>query len=86
MNAYERITRNTAEVVTEEEVRELAEDPEGKRVYVGYEPSGVLHLGHLLTANKLIDLQEAGMEVVVLLADVHAYLNDKGSFEEIRAT
>ncbi|AAG20359.1 MULTISPECIES: tyrosine--tRNA ligase [Halobacterium] len=86
MNAYERITRNTAEVVTEEEVRELAEDPEGKRVYVGYEPSGVLHLGHLLTANKLMDLQDAGMEVVVLLADVHAYLNDKGSFEEIRAT
>ncbi|MDL0140956.1 tyrosine--tRNA ligase, partial [Halobacterium salinarum] len=86
MDAYERITRNTAEVVTEEEVRELAEDPEGKRVYVGYEPSGVLHLGHLLTANKLMDLQDAGMEVVVLLADVHAYLNDKGSFEEIRAT
>jgi len=37
----------------------------------------------MLTANKLIDLQEAGMEVVVLLADVHAYLNDKGTFEEI---
>jgi len=86
MDAYERITRNTAEVVTEEEVRELAEDPEGKRVYVGYEPSGVLHLGHLLTANKLMDLQDAGMEVVVLLADVHAYLNDKGTFEEIRDT
>jgi len=86
MDAYERITRNTAEVVTEEEVRELAADPEGKRVYVGYEPSGVLHLGHLLAANKLIDLQEAGMQVVVLLADVHAYLNDKGTFEEIRAT
>jgi len=27
MDAYERITRNTAEVVTEAEVRELAEDP-----------------------------------------------------------
>jgi tyrosyl-tRNA synthetase len=40
----------------------------------------------MLTANKLIDLQEAGFEVVVLLADVHAYLNDKGSFEEIRET
>jgi tyrosyl-tRNA synthetase len=86
MDAYERITRNAAEVVTDEEVRELAADPEGKRAYVGYEPSGVLHLGHLLTANKLIDLQEAGMEVVVLLADVHAYLNGKGTFEEIRET
>jgi tyrosyl-tRNA synthetase len=86
MDTYELVTRNAAEVVTEEELRSLAADPEGKRAYVGYEPSGVLHIGHLLTANKLIDLQEAGFEVVVLLADVHAYLNDKGSVEEIRAT
>ncbi|WP_312909265.1 tyrosine--tRNA ligase [Natronosalvus caseinilyticus] len=86
MDTYDLITRNVDEVVTDEEVHELAADPAGKRVYVGYEPSGVLHLGHLLTANKLIDLQEAGMEVIVLLADVHAYLNGKGTFEEIRDT
>jgi tyrosyl-tRNA synthetase len=67
-------------------VEALAADPEGRRVYVGYEPSGVLHIGHMLTTNKLIDLQEAGFEVVVLLADVHAYLNGKGTFEEIRET
>jgi tyrosyl-tRNA synthetase len=86
MDAYELISRNAEELVTEAEVRELAENPEGKRAYVGYEPSGVLHIGHMLTANKLIDLQDAGFEVVILLADVHAYLNDKGSFEEIRET
>jgi tyrosyl-tRNA synthetase len=86
MDGYELITRNATEVVTEVEVQELADDPDGKRAYVGYEPSGVLHLGHLLAANKLIDLQDAGMDVVVLLADVHAYLNGKGTFEEIRAT
>ncbi|GAA0278613.1 tyrosine--tRNA ligase [Halobacterium noricense] len=86
MDTYELLTRNAAEVVTEEEVEALADDPDGKRAYVGYEPSGVLHLGHLLTANKLIDLQDAGLDVVVLLADVHAYLNGKGSFEEIRDT
>ncbi|NIB98191.1 tyrosine--tRNA ligase [Halobacterium sp. R2-5] len=86
MDTYELLTRNAAEVVTEEELEALADDPDGKRAYVGYEPSGVLHLGHLLTANKLIDLQDAGLDVVVLLADVHAYLNGKGSFEEIRAT
>ncbi|SNZ04559.1 tyrosyl-tRNA synthetase [Natronoarchaeum philippinense] len=86
MDDYDLITRNAEEVVTEEEVEDLAADPEGKRAYVGYEPSGVLHVGHLLTANKLIDLQEAGMDVVVLLADVHAYLNGKGTFEEIRET
>ncbi|GAA0225271.1 tyrosine--tRNA ligase [Haladaptatus pallidirubidus] len=86
MDAYDLISRNAEELVTEEEVRNLAADPEGKRAYVGYEPSGVLHIGHMLTANKLIDLQEAGFEVVILLADVHAYLNDKGTFEEIRET
>ncbi|WP_435184067.1 tyrosine--tRNA ligase [Halobellus sp. EA9] len=86
MDAYDLITRNVSEVVTDEEVRALADSPDGKRAYVGYEPSGVLHIGHMLTANKLIELQEAGFEVVVLLADVHAYLNDKGTFEEIRET
>ena len=86
MDAHELLTRSTAEVVTDEELAAIAADPEGKRAYVGYEPSGVLHIGHLLTANKLLDLQEAGMEVVVLLADVHAYLNGKGTFEAIRET
>ncbi len=85
-NTYELITRNAEEVVTDEEVREIAEEPGGKRAYVGYEPSGVLHIGHMLTANKLIDLQDAGMDVVVLLADVHAYLNEKGTFDEIQET
>ncbi|AWB27403.1 tyrosine--tRNA ligase [Halococcoides cellulosivorans] len=74
------------EVVTDEEFDALCADPEGKRVYVGYEPSGVLHVGHLITANALLDLQAAGFEVVVLLADVHAYLNGKGTFDEIRET
>ncbi|MFB6105199.1 MAG: tyrosine--tRNA ligase [Halobacteriaceae archaeon] len=84
MDAYDRVTRNVAEVVTEEELRGVLADPAGRRAYVGYEPSGVLHLGHMLTTNALIDLQDVGVEIVVLLADVHAYLNGKGSFEEIR--
>lgn len=86
MDAYERLTRNTTEGITDEELRALAAEPDGKRAYVGYEPSGVLHVGHMLTTNKLIDLQELGFEIVILLADVHAYLNDKGTFEEIRDT
>jgi len=40
MDAYERITRNAAEVVTEEEIEAMADDPDGKRAYVGYEPLG----------------------------------------------
>jgi tyrosyl-tRNA synthetase len=86
MGSEELILRNVVDAMTEEEISELAANASGKRAYVGYEPSGVLHLGHMLTANKLIDLQETGMEVVVLLADIHAYLNNKGTFEEIQET
>lgn len=53
-------------------------------VYCGYEPSGKIHFGHALSAQKLIDFQKLGARVIVLLADLHAYLNDKGTLEEIR--
>jgi len=82
MDAYERVCRNTVEVVTDEDLRALLGKSQ-KRVYAGYEPSGEIHLGHLVTVNKLVDLQEAGFEVTVLLADLHAFLNRKGSMERI---
>ena len=82
MDAYERVTRNTVEVVTDDELRALVQKPE-KRVYAGYEPSGEIHLGHLVTINKLVDLQAAGFEVTVLLADLHAFLNRKGTMERV---
>ena len=83
MDAYERVTRNTVEIVTEDDLRSLLNKPT-KKVYAGYEPSGEIHLGHLVTVNKLVDMQAAGFEVVVLLADVHAFLNRKGTMEKVR--
>jgi tyrosyl-tRNA synthetase len=41
-------------------------------------------MGHVLTVNKLLDLQHAGFKITVLLADVHAYLNEKGTMEEVQ--
>ncbi|MHC1585865.1 MAG: tyrosine--tRNA ligase [Candidatus Syntropharchaeia archaeon] len=78
------ILRNTEEVVKEEELLRLLQEKEKPRAYVGYEPSGSIHFGHVLTVNKLIDLQRSGFEIVVLLADIHAYLNEKGDFDEIK--
>lgn len=79
----ELIERNLVEIVTREEMIEILEKKK-PRAYVGYEPSGEIHLGHMMTVNKLIDLQRAGVDIIVLLADVHAYLNEKGDFEEIK--
>jgi tyrosyl-tRNA synthetase len=76
------IKRGTLEVVTEEELKNKIKK-ESPVAYIGYEPSGSVHLGHAITVKKMIDLQNAGFKVKILLADLHAYLNDKGSLEEI---
>jgi tyrosyl-tRNA synthetase len=81
---FEQVMRNVEEVVTEDELAALLDNETNVTAYAGYEPSGKLHLGHLLTAYKLIDLQSAGVDVIVLLADLHAYLNEKGTIEQIR--
>lgn len=84
MDRHSLITRNTEEIVTESELKELLDSNENPNAYVGYEPSGKIHLGHVLTVNKLLDLQSAGFEITVLLADLHAYLNEKGTMEEVK--
>ncbi|MDH7593276.1 MAG: tyrosine--tRNA ligase [Methanomicrobiales archaeon] len=82
MDEFSLVARNTVEVITEEELRLLLESPR-RRVYAGYEPSGEIHLGHLVTVQKLLDMQQAGFEVTLLLADLHAFLNRKGTLEEV---
>jgi tyrosyl-tRNA synthetase len=83
LRALDLALRGVEEVITEPELRELLE--RGKfTVYCGYEPSGKIHFGHWLTIRKLADFQRLGARVIVLLADLHAYLNDKGSLDEIR--
>ena len=84
MDRLELVTRNVEEIVTLDELKALMENKQRPRAYVGYETSGKVHLGHMLTANKLLDLQNAGFDIVVLLADLHAFLNEKGTLEEVR--
>lgn len=78
------VTRHTTEAVTEEELDELLEEDD-PRMYVGYETSGPLHLGHWLSVRKVLDLQRAGFDVTVLFADLHTYLNKKGEEDWIQA-
>lgn len=80
----ELIKRNVEEIVSEEELVKLLKEKKKPRVYCGYEPNGPLHLGHFVTIIKLIDLEKAGFEVVILLADVHALLNRKGDEKVIK--
>ena len=78
------IKRNVAEIVTEAELVSLLKKKKEPIVYCGYEPNGPMHLGHFVTITKLMDLEKAGFKIIILLADVHALLNRKGSKEEIK--
>lgn len=77
------IKEGALEVVTPDELREKL-NRETVTAYIGYEPSGKVHLGHAITVKKMMALQKAGVKVKILLADLHAYLNGKGSLEDIK--
>ncbi|MEM0475459.1 MAG: tyrosine--tRNA ligase [Candidatus Norongarragalinales archaeon] len=68
----------TEEVVTRDELRALFETNAKPRHYIGFEASGLLHIGSLVVAGlKIRDLQHAGCECVVFLADWHSLVNKK---------
>lgn len=78
--------RNTLEVVTPEELRKVFEEKEHPRGYIGFEPSGLVHVGWLVWMFKVRDLVRAGVDFYILEATWHAYINDKlgGDMNAIR--
>jgi len=88
MDAFSLITREPAEeVLTEERLRNLLESGEKLRHYIGFEISGLVHLGTgLLCMQKVADLQRAGVETKIFLADYHSWINKKlgGDLSTIR--
>jgi len=82
MDKLELIKRNTEEIINEDKLSELLKK-KNPVTYCGYETSGAIHLGHLVTITKLIDLKKAGFHVKVLFADWHTYLNQKGDWDFI---
>jgi len=83
---FNLITRNLEEVLTAEELKHLIDSGTPLKHYIGFEISGKLHLGYLFTLMKVKDLQDAGAETVIWLADLHSAINDKldGNLETIK--
>ncbi len=82
----ELMTRCVEEVVTLEELRSAVETGVKLKGYLGYEPSGLFHIGWVIWAEKVRELVEAGVEFILLEATWHAWINDKfnGDLELIR--
>jgi len=85
MNKMETLLKNTVEVVTPSELETVLQK-NNPRGYIGFEPSGTVHLGWKICTNKIKDFLTCGFEFKVLLADWHAYINDKlgGDIEKIK--
>jgi len=83
---YALIARNTEEIITPEDLMEVLRNKSAPTGYIGFEPSGLVHIGWMVTAQKVRDFVDAGFTFIVFLADWHAYINDKlgGDINNIR--
>lgn len=84
---FDLITRNTEEILTEEDLKLFLETGVPLKHYIGFEISGKMHLGTgLMTMVKVKDFIDARVDASIFLADWHTWINNKlgGDRETIR--
>lgn len=74
---YELITRDLQEVLNAQIIKDVLEvEKRPLKVYWGTAPTGKPHCGYFVPMIKLAHLLKAGCEVTVLVADLHAFLDN----------
>lgn len=73
---FELVKRNTEEIISEKELMDLLKKKKNPVVYWGTAPTGKPHVGYFLPMLKIADLLKAGFKVKILLADLHAALDN----------
>ncbi len=68
--------RNLVEIITESEFDALI-TKRGFKFYYGTAPTGPFHIGYVIPLTKFVDLVKVGGRGTVLIADWHAYLDDR---------
>jgi tyrosyl-tRNA synthetase len=83
---YLLITRGLQEVIDPDGLMKKILAKRDLVIYWGTAPTGVPSIGYFCPMNKLADLLNAGCEVIVLLADLHAFLDSaKSSLETVES-
>lgn len=82
---YALITKNLQEVLNAQIIKNILEvEKRPLKLYWGTAPTGRPHCGYFVPMTKLAHFLKAGCEVTVLLADLHAFLdNMKASLEVV---
>jgi len=72
---YKLITRNLNEVLGEDRIKKVLQERDLK-IYWGTATTGKPHIAYFVAMSKIADFLKAGCEVTILLADLHAYLDN----------
>jgi tyrosyl-tRNA synthetase len=73
---YQLVSRNLQEIIGEEDLKKLLKGKKKPVVYIGTAPTGRPHVGYFVWGLKVADLLKAGFHVKILLADLHAVLDN----------
>ncbi|KAK0235904.1 tyrosyl-tRNA synthetase [Armillaria nabsnona] len=73
---YELITRRLQEVLGGDLIKVILAEGRSPKCYWGSAPTGRPHLGYFVPLTKIADFLRADVEVTILLADVHAFLDN----------
>jgi tyrosyl-tRNA synthetase len=76
MDKFELIKRNTAEILGEDELREMLKKGKKPGVYLGTAITGSPHVAYFTWGIKLADFAKAGCKVKLLLADLHGAMDN----------
>jgi len=79
---YKLITRDLEEIINDKQLKEILEKRD-LNVYWGTAPTGKIHIGYLIPLTKISDLLEAGSNVKILIADLHAFLDSQKTPEAL---
>ncbi|KAF9071882.1 tyrosine tRNA ligase [Rhodocollybia butyracea] len=73
---YDMITRRLQEVLGGDAIKAILKEGKTPKAYWGTAPTGRPHIGYFVPLTKVADFLRAGVEVKILLADVHAFLDN----------
>lgn len=73
---YDLITRRLQEVLGGDSIKAILAEGRPPKAYWGTAPTGRPHIGYFVALTKIADFLRAGVEVKILLADVHAFLDN----------
>ncbi|KAI0822197.1 tyrosyl-tRNA synthetase [Trametes gibbosa] len=73
---FELITRRLQEVLGGDLIKAILTEGRTPKCYWGTAPTGRPHIGYFVPLTKIADFLRAGVEVTILLADVHAFLDN----------